>query len=92
MIMISGHKGIDLLLPIRDFLYKPVLQDSFIVYIYLVNNKYTAVLVKNTSFQVISLPINMLVGHISDPEFYIITLVTKANIYYLTSIPAKKPL
>ena len=92
MIMISGLRGTDLALLARDFLYKPLQQNSFIAYAHLVNSRYTTVLVENNSPEVIALLPNLLVGHISDPEFHTITPVTEANVYHLTSVLARKPL
>jgi len=91
MIIISSPCSTDLMLPPRDFLYEPLQQNAFTAYAHLINNKYTAVLVENTSPEIISLPANLLVGHISDPEFQVITLVTEANVYHLISVPARKP-
>ncbi|RDL33672.1 uncharacterized protein BP5553_08040 [Venustampulla echinocandica] len=69
MVKVSGHKGIPLEFPVaRDLIYQPQQQDTVTTYAHLIDHTCSAVLVENNSEEIISLPANMLLGHVSDPD------------------------
>jgi len=91
LIKISGVKGSKLEIPERDLMYEPLQQNDFSAYAHLVDQDAMNVMVENTSQDTVSIPANLLLGHIKDGDQDGIISIDEQESYHLAVVPESKP-